>query len=76
MWHRHRSPVAVVHEWLLPGPERRAARAERRVEATLRRERESQHTPERRAAALEAEARRYDFLVAYGHRSGSRQDRR
>jgi hypothetical protein len=76
MSHRHRSPVAVVHEWLLPAPERRAARAERRVEAQMRRERESVHTPERRAAALEAEVRRYDFLVAYGHRSGMRRERR
>jgi hypothetical protein len=76
MSHRHRSPVAVVHEWLLPPGERRAARAERRVEAQMRRERESEHTPERRAAALEAEARRYDFLVAYGHRSGMRGARR
>jgi hypothetical protein len=76
MWHRHRSPAAVVHEWLMPAPERRAARAERRVEAAMRQERESEHTPERRAAALEAEARRYDFLVAYGHRSGMRGARR
>jgi hypothetical protein len=76
MSHRHRSPAAIVHEWLLPGPERRAARAERRVEAEMRRERESEHTPERRAAALEAEIRRYDFLVAYGHRSGMRRARR
>jgi hypothetical protein len=75
MWHRHRSPVAVVHEWLLPGPDRRAARSERRVEAAMRRERESVHTPERRAAALEAEVRRYDFLVAYGHRSSMRRPR-
>jgi hypothetical protein len=64
MWHKHRSPVAVVHEWLLPAPERRAARAERVVEAEMRRERESEHTPERRAAALDAEIRRYDFLMA------------
>jgi hypothetical protein len=73
MWHRHRSPVAVLQEWLLPAPERSAARSERRVEAAMRRERESEHTPERRAAALEAEVRRYDFLVAYGHRSGMRR---
>jgi hypothetical protein len=73
MWHKYRSPVAVAHEWLLPGPERRAARAERRVEAEMRRERESEYTPERRAAALEAEVRRYDFLVAYGHRASSRR---
>jgi hypothetical protein len=64
MWHKHRSPVAVVHEWLMPRPERRAARAERRVEAEMRRQRESEYTPERRAAALEAEVRRYDCLMA------------
>jgi len=73
MWHRHRSPVAVVHEWLLPGPERWAARAERRVEAEMRSQRESEYTPERRAAALEAEVRRYEFLTAYGRRSGMRR---
>ena len=33
---------------MLPAPERRAARAERRVEERLRRERDSQWTPERR----------------------------
>jgi hypothetical protein len=62
MWHKHRTPRAVVSEWMLPGPERRAARAERRVEAQVRRERESEWTAERRAAALEAESRRYDYL--------------
>ena len=62
MWHRHRKPVAVVREWTLPAPERHAARAERRVEAQLRRERDSEWTPERRAAALEAERRRWDFM--------------
>jgi hypothetical protein len=61
MWHRHRSPRTVVSELRLPRPERRAARAERRVEADMRRERESVWTPERRAAAIEAERRRYDF---------------
>jgi hypothetical protein len=61
MWHKHRSPVVVVQEWRLPGPERRAARAERRVEAQLRLERDCEWTPERRAAAIEAERRRYDF---------------
>jgi hypothetical protein len=45
----------------MPAPERRAARAERRVEAAIRRERDSEETPERRAAAVEAERRRYDF---------------
>jgi hypothetical protein len=62
MWHRHRTPVAVVREWMLPAPERRAARTERRVEAQFRRERDSDWTAERRAAALEAERRKYDFL--------------
>ena len=35
---------------------------ERRVEAEFRRERESEWTPERRAAALEAERRRHGYL--------------
>lgn len=59
MRHKHRSPAEVVREWRLPAPERRAARAERRVEAELRRERDSEWTPERRAAAVEAERRKY-----------------
>jgi hypothetical protein len=62
MWHKHRTPGTVVREWMLPAPERRAARAERRVEAEMRRERESEWTPERRAAALEAERRRHGYL--------------
>jgi hypothetical protein len=45
-------------ELRLPAPERAAARSERRVEAALRRERDNVHTPERRAAAIEAERRR------------------
>jgi hypothetical protein len=53
VWHKHRSPRAVLQEWRLPGPERRAARAERRAEALMR---------EQRAAALEAERRRHEFL--------------
>ena len=59
MWHKHRSPAAVVREWCLPGPERRAAREERRVEEQIRRERDSLYTAERRAAQVEAESRRY-----------------
>jgi hypothetical protein len=62
MWHKHRSPLLVVREWRLPGPERRAARAERRVEAELRRERDSEWTRERRAAAVEAERRRHGYM--------------
>jgi hypothetical protein len=65
MWHKHRSPVEVVREWRLPGPERHAARQERRIEAQMRRERESEWTPERRAAAVEAERRRDSFLGAF-----------
>jgi|1185.fasta_scaffold945244_1 hypothetical protein len=48
-----------VSELRLPAPERAAARAERRVEAAIRRERDNYHTPERRAAALQAELRRF-----------------
>jgi hypothetical protein len=62
MRHSHRTPRAVVSEWMLPAPERRAARAERRVEERLRRERDSEWTPERRAAALAAECRKYDYF--------------
>jgi hypothetical protein len=63
MWHKHRSPATVVREWRLPGPERRAARAERRAEEEIRRERDSEWTPERRAAALDAERRKYDYYA-------------
>jgi hypothetical protein len=52
----------VLKEWRLPGPERRAARAERRAEALMREQRDNRWTPERRAAALEAERRRHEFL--------------
>ena len=62
MWHEHRSPRVVVREWRMPGPERRAAHAERRAEAEMRRERDSEWTPERRAAALEAERRKYQYF--------------
>ena len=59
MFRDHRSPTDVVREWRLPGPERAAARAERRSEGEMRRERDNLHSAERRAAAVEAEARRY-----------------
>jgi hypothetical protein len=68
MWHNHRTPRAVVSEWLLPSAERRAARAERQAESQMRRERESEWTAERRAAALDAESRRYDYLRGPRHR--------
>jgi hypothetical protein len=46
----------------LPRDEREAARAERRVEEQMRLERDNTHTPERRAAALEAEAKRWPAI--------------
>jgi hypothetical protein len=48
-----------LRELRLPAPERHAARAERRVEAQIRLERDNLHTPERRAAKLAAEIQRY-----------------
>jgi hypothetical protein len=61
MWHKRRSPATLVRQWRLPAPERRAARAERRAEERLRRERDSEWTADRRAAAIDAERRRYPF---------------
>jgi hypothetical protein len=58
---RHRSVRDVVAELRLPAPDRAAARSERRVEAAMRSERDNYWTPERRAAALEAEQRKYSF---------------
>jgi hypothetical protein len=55
----HRSPIGALRTLMLPRDERAAARAERRAEDRLRRERDNQHSAERRAARLEAEARRY-----------------
>jgi hypothetical protein len=66
MWHKNRSPAAVVREWRMPGPERRAARAERRAEAQMRRERDSQWSAEQRADRLAAESRRYSNYWAGG----------
>jgi hypothetical protein len=56
---RDRSLTIFLRELRLPSDERAAARAERRVEAEMRRQRDNQETPERRAAAIEAESRRY-----------------
>jgi hypothetical protein len=56
--------VVQLRELRLPKPERQAARAERRVEAQFRAERDNPYTAERRAAALEAERRRYDWINA------------
>ena len=57
---RGRAALTWLGEWRLPGPERRAARSERETLATLRLERDNtEHTPWARAAALEAERRRW-----------------
>jgi hypothetical protein len=54
-----RSPVALMRELCLPRPERAAARAERRVEREIRRQRDNEWSAARRAEALEAELRRH-----------------
>jgi len=48
-----------LRELRLPRAERAASRAERRAEDEMRRTRDNDQTPERRAARIEAEARRY-----------------
>jgi hypothetical protein len=48
-----------LRELRLPRAERAARRAERRVEDEMRKTRDNDQTPERRAAAIEAQARRY-----------------
>jgi hypothetical protein len=50
---------AYLRELRMPRAERAAARAERRAEEAMRRERDNRHSAERRAAAIEAERRRY-----------------
>jgi hypothetical protein len=54
----HRSPAQVIREWRLPRADREAAAAERRTEREMRRERDNEQSAGRRAAKLEAEARR------------------
>ena len=51
-----------LRDWRLPRAEREAARAERRAEEQMCRERDNTETPERRAAALEAEAKRWPSI--------------
>jgi hypothetical protein len=58
---RHET-VARLRDLRLPKPERAAARAERRVEAQIRLERDNPYTAERRAARAAAERRRYDWF--------------
>jgi hypothetical protein len=54
-----RSPIEVFREMRMPYEERRAARAEREVEAQMRRERDDPHVAQRLAARNAAEARRH-----------------
>ena len=54
-----RSPGEFIREFRLSRPERAAARSERLAEAAIRRERDNEETAERRAAAIEAERRRW-----------------
>ncbi len=57
---RGRAALTWLGEWRLPGPERRAARAEREAERQMRRERDAnEYSGDARAAALEAELHRY-----------------
>jgi hypothetical protein len=60
-----------LRELRLPRPERAARRAERRAEDRMRAMRDNDQTPERRAAAIEAEARRHqDASSGMGLMSG------
>jgi hypothetical protein len=56
---------SFLREMRLPRDDRAAARAERRAEMRLRSERDNEETPERRAAAAEAERRR-EGPTSYG----------
>jgi hypothetical protein len=58
---RESAPIRFMRELVLPKADRLAARAERRAEEAIRRERDNLHTPERRAARVEAE-RRHDNI--------------
>lgn len=55
-------PRTRLRELRLPAPERRAARAEREAERRMRLERDNPWTAERRAAAVQAEIRRFPML--------------
>jgi hypothetical protein len=65
MFRRRHELLARLRELRLPGPERAAARAERRVERQFRLERDNTETPERRAGAVEAERRRHQRTGYY-----------
>ena len=59
MKYNRRHPVRALRIWILPRAERRAARSERRAEEEMRRQRDNVYTPEMRAAARDAEVRRW-----------------
>jgi hypothetical protein len=56
---RGRVALTRIRDRRLAPPERRAAKAERAAERQLRRERDNEHSAAGRAAALEAERRRF-----------------
>ena len=51
-----RSPIRALRTLMLPRDERAAARAERRAEERMRRERDNEYSADRRRARVEAEA--------------------
>lgn len=55
---RRSAALRLIRELAMPPAERRAARAERRAEGAIRRERDNPYSADRRAAAVEAERRR------------------
>jgi hypothetical protein len=57
--------VRFLRELAMPRADRQAAKAERRAEEALRRERDNPYSAERRAAKVEAE-RRHDNILG-GH---------
>jgi hypothetical protein len=57
--------VRFLRELAMPRDERRAARAERKAEEAIRRERDNPESAERRAAAVEAERRRQNIFSNY-----------
>jgi hypothetical protein len=59
MRRNRQGPLTWLQEMRLPGPERRAAQAERAAERQMRRERDNEETAAARAAAVEAERRRF-----------------
>ena len=63
---RERAPVRFLRELRLPRGERNAARAERTAEAAIRRERDNLESPDRRAAAVEAERMRNAGYMGHG----------